>query len=347
MFHEDTDRHAQNEEKVVGVATVEASDRSKSSSASSSNEAIGGVDAIERTPTQDDNDYEAYETSEKRPGAREKPSLELKRTASNALSKVTSRLTTRSIREPGPPPDGGSKAWTQVAMGFIVIMTTWGYVNSFGSFQTYYTSTLPQSASTISWIGSVQVWLTFFVGAFSGRLLDAGLFVPTFFVGAVLQVLGIFLMSISTKYWHLMLTQGVLTGIGGGIFFCPSMGLMATYFSKRRGLALGLASTGNSVGGIIYPVIVRQLLPKLGFGWTARVLGFVNLGCLALVLAFMRPRLPPRAAGPVIDFRAFREPVYLSFVSGIFFVIWCIYFVFYYVSGCPATKPIAFRRPVQ
>jgi hypothetical protein len=30
-----------------------------------------------------------------------------------------------SWRDPGPPPDGGLLAWTQVAMGHLVIMNTW------------------------------------------------------------------------------------------------------------------------------------------------------------------------------------------------------------------------------
>lgn len=59
-------------------------------------------------------------------------STELKRTASNTLSRVTSRLTTHSLPDPGPPPDGGLKAWTQVAMGWLAIFTTWGWVNCFG-----------------------------------------------------------------------------------------------------------------------------------------------------------------------------------------------------------------------
>ena len=109
------------------------------------------------------------------------------------------------------------------------------------------------------------------------------------------------------------------------------MGLIATYFSNHRAIAIGIATTGNSAGGMIYPVIVRELLPKLGFSWTARVVGFVNLGCLALVLALMRPRLPPRASGPVIDWSAFKEPVYMLFVSGMFMVLWSVYYTFYYV----------------
>ncbi|KAM0718827.1 hypothetical protein Q7P37_005899 [Cladosporium fusiforme] len=269
------------------------------------------LDALERIATQED--HESYED--------------------NVLDRVASRITTRSIRDPPPPPDGGFNAWLQVAMGWIVIFTTWGYVNSFGSFQAYYTEILPEDASTISWIGSIQVFLTFFIGAFSGRLLDAGLFVPTFFVGGVLQLLGIFMMSLSTKWWHLFLSQGVLTGIGGGIFFCPSMGLIATYFSDRRALAVGITTTGNSVGGMVYPVLTRELLPKIGFAWTTRVIGFMNLGLLAIAFAFMRPRLPPRASGPIIEWKAFTEPVYVFFVMGIFFTLWNAYFTFYYIAS--------------
>ena len=207
------------------------------------------IEALERVATQED--HESYEEKdEKTPNASRKErgrgtSLELRQTASNVLTRV---LTTRSIRDPPPPPDGGFKAWLQVAMGWLIIFVTWGFVNSFGAFQSYYTEILPEDPSTISWIGSIQVFLTFFIGAFSGRLLDAGLFVPTLFVGGILQLLGIFMTSLSTKWWQLLLSQGVLTGIGGGIFFCPSMGLIATYFSDRRALAVGIVSTGNSVG---------------------------------------------------------------------------------------------------
>ncbi|KAK6433534.1 hypothetical protein LTR95_010287 [Oleoguttula sp. CCFEE 5521] len=261
----------------------------------------------------------------------------LKRTQSNksaVLARIASRITTRTITNPPPPPDGGLKAWTQVGCAWLVLFTTWGYVNSFGSFQTYYSTLLPnETASTISWIGSVQVWLTFFVGAFSGRLLDAGLFLPTFMVGMAMQLAGIFGMSWCTQYWQLMLTQGILTGIGGGIFFCPSMGLLATYFSSKRGLAIGVATTGNSVGGMIYPVVVRELLPKLGFAWTVRVIGFVNLGCLVLALCFMRPRLPPRKSGPIMDPAAFHEPVYMLFVAGLCFMIGSVYWTFYYIAS--------------
>lgn len=122
-------------------------------------------------------------------------SQDLKRTASNVLTKVASRLTTHSIVNPPPPPDGGITAWTQVAMGWLVIFTTWGWVNSYGAFQSYYTISLGLPASTISWIGAVQNFLTFCIGAVSGRALDAGYFLPALIVGSIIQLLGIFFMS--------------------------------------------------------------------------------------------------------------------------------------------------------
>ena len=49
-------------------------------------------------------------------------SHDLRRTASHMLTQVASRMTTRSWAEPPPPPDGGAKAWTQVAMGWLVMV---------------------------------------------------------------------------------------------------------------------------------------------------------------------------------------------------------------------------------
>lgn len=230
-------------------------------------------------------------------------------------------------------------------MAWVVIVTTWGLTNSFGVFQTYYTSALGVSPSTVSWIGSVQLWLILFSSAVSGRALDAGLFIPTFFVGSVLQLIGIFMQSLCTNFWQLLLAQGFCTGLGSGIIFCPALGLVTTYFSKHRGIAISIVTTGNSLGGVIYPFMVRQLLPSIGFPWTVRVIGFINLACLSMALALMRPRLPPRKSGPLVEWQAFKELPYLCAVIGFTFVFGALFFVYYYVSLSPfqATRVVRVR----
>lgn len=93
---------------------------------------------------------------------------------SGLAERVLSRTTSKSSFNPGPPPDGGLRAWVTVATGHLVIMNTWGYINSFGVFQTYYATELGLPPATISWIGSIQVFLLFFIGTFTGRITDAG-----------------------------------------------------------------------------------------------------------------------------------------------------------------------------
>ncbi|KAL6708783.1 hypothetical protein ACN47E_002479 [Coniothyrium glycines] len=251
---------------------------------------------------------------------------------SNALARISSRLTTRSIKDPGPPPDGGVRAWVQVMCAWFAILNTWGFVNSFGAFQPYYESILPETASTISWIGSIQACLLFTLGMFSGRALDRGWFRPTAALGITIHLVGMFTLSAASSYWQLLLTQGLCTGIGGGIFFVPIMGLCSTYFSSHRGMALGIVTSGNSAGGIIYPIVVRQLLPKIGFGWTVRVLAFINVASLALVLAFMKPRLPPRKSGPLVEREALKDVPYILHVLGVCFLMPPVYCVFYYIA---------------
>ncbi|KAL8786672.1 MAG: hypothetical protein Q9195_008108 [Heterodermia aff. obscurata] len=214
------------------------------------------------------------------------------------LSKTLSRASTI---DPGPPPDGGLKAWTQALMGHLVVFNTWGYINSFGVFQSYYVNALNETPSAISWVGSVQIFLLFAIGSASGRATDAGYFRAVFVTGSILQLLGIFMTSLSTEYWQLFLSQGICTGIGNGLLFTPALACISTYFSKKRGLALAIAASGNATGGMVFPAVVETLLPKIGFPWTMRALGFLMLGVTSVTLALMKTRLPPRKAGPFLE----------------------------------------------
>lgn len=254
----------------------------------------------------------------------------------DAVRRVLSR--TRSAAswiDPGPPPDGGLQAWTQVCMGHLTVCTTWGYISSFGVFQTYYVTALNHPPSDISWVGSVQIFLLFFVGTFSGRATDAGYFHLVTALGSMFQLLGVFMTSLSTTYWQLFLAQGLCTGLGNGLLFCPTLSLMSTYFTKKRSLAIGIAASGSATGGLVFPAIVQQLLPKIGFPWTVRVLGFVMLVLQAITLSLTRTRLPPRKTGPLVEWSAFKELPYLLFSIGMFLNFWGLYFAFYYVRISP------------
>lgn len=219
-----------------------------------------------------------------------------------------------------PPPDGGKAAWLQAFSAHLVIINTWGTINSFGIFQSYYIESLPNSASDISWIGSMQVFILFVVGIFTGRLTDAGYFRTVLAVGSAFVVLGSLMASFSTAYWQLFLSQGICIGLGMGGLFCPVMAVLSTYFSRKRNLAIGIAISGSATGGMIYPVMARQLLSKIGFAWTMRSMAVVQLTTLLVANILMRSRTRPRRSGPLVELSAFKETPYTLFTIGMFFV---------------------------
>ena len=266
---------------------------------------------------------------------REKGQPHIPAPASNGgLSRILSRTISRSSGlYPGPLPDGGSQAWLQVLSAHLVIFNAWGYISSYGVFQSYYVTALQRPPSDISWVGSIQIWLLFFIGAFSGRATDAGYFKQAYLVGSVLQLLGVFMTSLCTQYSQFFLAQGLCQGIGIGLVFCPLMTLLSTYFSKRRALAMASASSGTATGGLVYPAMVERLLPTIGFAWTVRAIGLIMLVLQVLGLVLIKPRLPPRKSGPLIELAAFREPAYALFTAGLFLIFWGVFFAFYYVSS--------------
>ena len=87
-----------------------------------------------------------------------------------------------------------------------------------------------------------------FVGVLSGRLLDAGYLRPQLCTGIFLQVLGLIMTSISTKYWQILASQGLCVGLGAGLLYLPGVAVPAQYFSSNIMLATGLIATGSSMG---------------------------------------------------------------------------------------------------
>ena len=158
------------------------------------------------------------------------------------------------------------------------------------------------------------------MGIISGRLTDAGYFHSTTILGAALVVLGTFMTSLSNTYWQVLLAQGVCTGLGNGLLLTPMMTLITTYFRRRLPLVMGIAACGSTTGGLIYPSMARSLLPTIGFGWTMRAIGFIQLGTFVAALACGKPRPASRPSAPIVDWSVFREAEFTMYLIGAFLV---------------------------
>ena len=236
---------------------------------------------------------------------------------------------------PDPVPDGGLQAWLQVLGSWVVLADTWGIVNSFGPWLTYYEKELlvGVSASDLSWIGSLQAALLMFVGPIAGPLFDAGYFNELLWVGLFLIVFGLFMTSLCTTYWQLMLAQGVCVGLGCGLTFLPSTAILSQYFHKRRALAIGIASTGSPIAGVVIPIIFGKLVSTVGFPWATRCVAFILLAVSTIPLATMRTRTPPSGRKrSLVDRDALRDVPFLLCCLGIAITFLTLYVAYFYLQ---------------
>jgi MCP family monocarboxylic acid transporter-like MFS transporter 10 len=102
----------------------------------------------------------------------------------------------------------------------------------------------------------------------------------------------------------------------------------------RVALGFGMAACGTSVGGIVFPIAVRKLLPLVGFPWTMRITGFIIMLALGLGMSLVRLRLPPsNIEGGIFNFSVLRNPAYVLYSLNAF-----IGFVGLYTG--PSFRPI-------
>ncbi|TBU48849.1 MFS general substrate transporter [Dichomitus squalens] len=235
---------------------------------------------------------------------------------------VTETVLAEDGEEAHDCPDGGLRAWLVVVGLFCGMVGMIGIINAWGTFQAYYQEVkLPQrSSSDIAWIGSIQNGVIYVVGLPLGRLFDMGYLKLPMLLASALFIACLFLTAECTEYWQFLLCQGFGMGIASGVLFNMGNMLMTHWFKRRLGLALACMFAGASIGGCIFPIIVRTLLGHRSFQWTMRILGFIALGLLAVTNVTIAGRLPPKQGRtPLVSVAEFKRPAYSIYVSA-----WCI-----------------------
>ncbi|RPA85254.1 MFS general substrate transporter [Ascobolus immersus RN42] len=245
---------------------------------------------------------------------------------SPSLAPVTS---TRFI-----PPDGGRDAWLCVIGGWCCVFVSFGWITCVGTFQNYFqTMALPEySPQTIAWIPSTEMFMMFALGPVYGKLFD--MYGTRFLLifGTTFHILGLLMMSFSTKYYQFLLAQGVCSSLGASALFCAANNSVGTWFSKRRALALGIVTSGSSLSGAVMTIMIAQLLPRIGFGWTIRIVSLIFLTLCLIAVFTVRSALPhtvSRANAKPFSLwefiRPFEEPPFLFICLGCFFFFWGVF----------------------
>ncbi|KAF2839453.1 MFS general substrate transporter [Patellaria atrata CBS 101060] len=233
-------------------------------------------------------------------------------------------------------PEGGLQAWLVVLGSFLGMFACFGLMNSIGIFQAYLmrNQLSNYSSSTIGWVFSLYVFLSFFCGIQIGPVFDKHGPKLLLFSGSVLLVASLLLLGLCKELWHFMLTFGVLAGLGTSLIFTPAVSAIGHFFMRKRGNATGLAAAGGSTGGVVFPLMLQKLLPAVGFAWTTRILGFIFIGFCGACVLLVRSRLPPSPGGNVKpDIRIFRDKAFALATAGVFAMEWGLFIPITYLTS--------------
>ncbi|PPQ68479.1 hypothetical protein CVT25_008405 [Psilocybe cyanescens] len=203
-----------------------------------------------------------------------------------------------------PPVDTGRQAWLFCICCCMCEMLIWGWNNSYGVFQDYYTSHPPfnnASPATISAIGTTNLGIQYMeavlVIAYLPRTVAQRY--PEYvknsmWIGLGICVAALFASSFATQVWHLILLQGVIFGISAGVVYAPVLIWISDWFVLRRGLAAGLIFGGAGIGGFAFPLVMGYLLKGVGFRWTLRIWALALGVTCGLAILGINPRVTIR-----------------------------------------------------
>ena len=233
------------------------------------------------------------------------------------------------------PVDSGSTAWLQVFGSFILFMNSWGLQNSYGIFQTFYLDNdlTGHGTSAVSWIGSIQLFLTTFGCLPTGILIDRGYLRSLIATGTALEAIGLLLTSNSSEYWQFFLAQGICVGLGSGILALIPVALVSMHFRQKRMLATGIAATGANVAGIVYSLAMSSLFPAIGFPWAVRILALVVcvLNCICLPIMRLR-RQDSEDKDTKFSLSHFKDLSYTAFVAAFTLLLASSFAPFFFVQ---------------
>ncbi|KAL2842425.1 putative monocarboxylate transporter, partial [Aspergillus pseudoustus] len=233
------------------------------------------------------------------------------------------------------PPNGGSRAWGVALGAFAAQMCTFGYINTFGIFQSYYSTTFlaSKSSSAISWIGSLQAFFLFLFGTLSGPLSDRLGVKAVVIPSGLTLVFSVMMTSLSREYYQFILAQGVLGGMACGMIFTPVVSCVGQYFTTRRAWAMGVVVSGAAIGGIVFPITLNRLLNHhhLSFAWSVRIIGFIMLVLLVYAAVVTREFSPRRQKNMFLP-RAFRSWPYNLTNVGFLLALLGLYTPMFYIS---------------
>ncbi len=171
--------------------------------------------------------------------------------------------------------------WKIVGVTFVTQFISIGFV--FYSYGVFFKAVAAEFGATRFGVGAGLAFIQICTGLVSpllGRALDRGHVRNIMLAGSILMAVGFACASRVSSMFQFYAVLGLLLGLGQAMLGpVPSSTLVANWFVRRRGMALGIATMGISLSGMVMAPVSTRLIERLGVRQA-----FLIYGVLAVVL---------------------------------------------------------------
>lgn len=196
------------------------------------------------------------------------------------------------------PPDRDINPWVTVAYGAWISAVTVGIgIYGFAFFVVPWMQTFDSSRATIMLLVTAGSVTAVILGPVAGYLLDHYSTKNLVLGSLLISAAALLATGFATNYPTVIMLYGIVMQLGiilAGPLAASTM--VARAFTENRGLALGITALGTSVGGLLIPIAVTQLLGHFDWQLVVKLLA-AAIFLLAFVPGLLLLRDAPEREG--------------------------------------------------
>jgi len=181
--------------------------------------------------------------------------------------------------------------WFFIPLGLIILLCL-GTVYSWSIFSSHFEAALQAKPGTIL-LPFMVLGITFtlampisglYIYRFSPRIMTM--------TGGIIVGIGYLLSSIAPNLPFLIISYGVIAGIGVGIVYGVPLAVAARWFPERKGFAVGMTVVGFGLSPLVTAPVAINLIKAFGIRNTFVILG-ITFTCIILAIAQVL-KMPPK-----------------------------------------------------
>jgi len=180
-------------------------------------------------------------------------------------------------------------AWTVAAVAFLALVGAAGFRAAPGVLMVPLQNEFGWSTTVLSAAVSINLVLFGLTAPFAAALMERFGIRAVTAVALVLIGAGSALTVLVTQSWQILLTWGLLIGLGTGSMALVFAATIAnTWFAKSRGLVIGILTAGSAAGQLVFLPFIAALAQDPGWRQASLLIGAGALAVVPLVLMFLK-----------------------------------------------------------